>query len=54
MDNLRLWHTMFANKKNNFKNHENEENLSDDKIKQIEEKHVYSFKYTGQHGDIIT
>ena len=29
-------------------------NFSQEEIKKIEEKPVFSFKYTGQHGDIIT
>ena len=54
MANLDLSYTMIAPKNNDIRNHDNFETLSKEKIKQIEEKQVFSFKYTGQHGDKIT
>ena len=54
IDNLEHIHHMNTHKNSDIPIHENIDTLSQDKIKQIEEKQVYSFKYTGQHGDIIT
>ena len=45
---------MFRQKKNDIPSHDNMGTLSQEKIKQIEEKQVYFIKYTGQHGDMIT
>lgn len=53
MINPSLIQTMFAPKENNLPNNDIE-TLSKEKIKQIDEKQVFSFKYTGQHGDVIT
>ena len=45
---------MLESRKNGIPYIEGLGNFSQEEIKKIEEKQVYSFKYTGQHGDQIT
>ena len=52
MTDLKLFHYMFTTKKD-ISNSNNFGNISTDKLKKIEQKQVYSLKYTGQHGDVI-
>ena len=54
MANFGLIHFMFKHRKNIIPNHDNMGILSEEKIKEIDQKQVFSFKYAGQHGDIFT